>query len=299
MQYPIKQLLRQFDEHLAAQQTESANTRAAYGRDVSQFFNYLTGDFRGAIPCRIDNDADPEIDLAQVTASEVRGFLAYLMEKGLSRRSISRKLSAIRTFFRFLLREGWVEDIPRVRTPSGRTEKRVPHVLPLEEMESLLDDREASGVRLTTAEHAILEVLYSSGIRVSELVGINLDDLILSEGFLRVTGKGNKTREVILGNPAVEAIQEYLPERKALIKEHPTQSPEDSKALFLNRDGKRISVRSVQRMVRKWTAAHGIERTTAFATPSPPTCSNGERTSVPFRNCWVTPPSGLPSAIPT
>jgi integrase/recombinase XerC len=259
---PIKDLLQHFDEHLAAERTESPHTRAAYRRDLSQFFNYLTGDFQGPIPCRIDNDANPEIDLSQVEAAEVRGFLAYLLEKGLLRTSISRKLSAIRTFFRYLLREGWVEEIPRVRTPSGRVEKRVPHFLPLEEMESLFDDREVSGVQLSKRELAILEVLYSSGIRVSELIGINVEDLMLSEGFLRVTGKGNKTREVFLGSLSIEAIQEYLPERKALLEEHPDRSDEDSKALFLNRDGKRITVRSVQRMVRRWTAAHGMDRTT-------------------------------------
>ena len=262
MNHPIKDLLQHFDEHLTAERTESPHTRNAYRRDLSQFFNYLTGDFPGPIPCRIDNDANPEIDLSRVEAAEVRGFLAYLVEKGLRRTSITRKLSAIRTFFRYLLREGWVEEIPRVRTPSGRVEKRVPHFLPLEEMESLLNILEVPGMCLSKREHAILEVLYSSGIRVVELVEINVEDLILSQGFFRVTGKGNKTREVFLGSSAIEAIQDYLLERAAFLKEHPTESPEDSKALFLNRDGKRISVRSVQRMVRRWTAAHGMDRTT-------------------------------------
>jgi integrase/recombinase XerC len=247
-----------FDDHLRAERTQSDHTRAAYRRDLIQFLNYLVGDFPGEIPCRFAAGDEPEVEVEGISAEALRGFLAYLAESGISRRSLLRKLSALRTFFRFLYREGWIDEIPAVGTRTAPVREKVPRVLSFEETESLVDDEEASGVSLSTGERAVLELLYSSGLRVSELVGLSLGDYDPAERVLRVRGKGGKEREVPVGSHAARALDRYLQESRDELVSGGRDLETDDVPLFLSPRGNRINQRSVQRMIRKWSAAHGL-----------------------------------------
>lgn len=259
MKHSAADLVAVFDDHLRAERTQSEHTRAAYRRDLIQFLNYLAGDFPGRIPCRFEGERFPEIDVRGIGAEDLRGFLAYLAESGVSRRTLVRKLSALRTFFRYLYREGLVDSLPRVGGRSARLRERVPRVLSFEEAECLLEDEEASGISLTTGERAVLELLYSSGLRIGELTGLSVGDYDPRERILRVRGKGGKEREVPVGTHAADALDRYLRERRegGETPGNPSEIVEDA-PLFVNPRGKRLAPRSVQRMIRKWAAAHGL-----------------------------------------
>lgn len=252
-------LVAAFDDHLRAERTQSDHTRAAYNRDLRQFLNCLEGDFPGRIPCCFEDDRGPAIDVKKIGAEDVRGFLAYLAESGVSRRTLLRKLSVLRTFFRYLYREGLVDSLPRVGGRSARLRERVPRVLSLEETEALLDDGEASGVSLTLQEHAMLELLYSSGLRVGELTGLCVCDYDTEERVVRVRGKGGKEREVPVGTYAAEVLDRFLQERRegSDISGNGFDSVQ-GEPLFVGPRGKRLHPRSIQRMMRKWSTAHGL-----------------------------------------
>jgi integrase/recombinase XerC len=278
-------MLSDFDDHLRAERTESEHTRAAYRRDLTQFFNYLAGDWSGKIPCRFTGGEIPEIDVRSIGTGEIRGFLAYLTESGVTRRTVLRKLSALRTFFRYLFREGLVEEIPAVRSRSLRPGDRVPRVLSHDETGSLMDDDDVPGMVLSARDRAVLELLYSSGLRVGELVSLRIGDYDPRERVVRVRGKGGKEREVPVGKQAAAAIAGYLEEREEVGRARGRGNPRsdqsdtsdqsdrrdrgeragrsrrgdpDREPLFLSDRGKPLNARAVQRMIGRWTAAHGI-----------------------------------------
>jgi integrase/recombinase XerC len=218
--------------YLAAERGASAHTVRSYRADLLDCVAFLERRGLGALP-----DADARV---------VRGYLGDLHARGLARTSVARRLAALRSFFRFLIRRGRARVNParEVRTP--RLPGRLPAHLPIDQSEALFRHRtgdDEAGRR----DRAILEVLYASGVRVAELSGMDVEDVDLREGSVRVLGKGRKERVVPLGTKAVEALRGYLGAREG-----------SRGALFRNPRGGRLTVRSLHRIVRARARAAGL-----------------------------------------
>ncbi len=215
----------------------SLHTLRSYASDLEQFANYFE-------PPGIEPPPIEQIDLVLL-----REWLASLYDQKLTDVTIRRKLAAVRGLFKFLRQEGLLATniAARLRTP--KTKQRLPDVMSAEKTNYLIDSVEAGDpVEKPSKERdlAILELLYGCGLRVSELVGINLEDLDLEQGWLRVRGKGNKERQVPVGGRACQAVADYLSIRKA---------PREEQALFLNSQGRRLSDRQVRRLVKFYALA--------------------------------------------
>jgi len=190
--------------------------------------------------------------LSEVDRSILRDYLAYLMEQGLVKASIARKLSAIRSFYRYLLREEIISTSPVATTSSPKLDRRLPSFLTTAEIGRLLEAPDLATPQ-GQRDRALLELLYASGLRVSELVKLNLEQLNLDTREIRVWGKGSKERMVLMGEPAARALTTYLTQgRPELSGEKRTN------ALFLNRYGERLTERRVQRILEKCANIAGI-----------------------------------------
>lgn len=224
-------LIDAFIRYLQAEKNASPHTLTHYASDLSQYALYLKE--RG-IP-----------DFISVSYLEIRSYLAKLNAEEYAKRSVSRKLSALRSFYKFLVREEKLEISPLVFIRTPKQEKRLPKFMYLEQVEMLLqapDLKTPLGLR----DRAIMETLYASGVRVSELVGMNVRSVDLSNGIALVFGKGGKERYVPLGEPAVLSIGDYLQKgRPELLNQA------DEQALFLNHSGTRLTDRSVRRLLDK------------------------------------------------
>ncbi|MBD3293242.1 MAG: tyrosine recombinase [Armatimonadia bacterium] len=216
----------------------SLNTAEAYSRDVNQFADFLAEQW----------GEDRSYDWAAVDYRTVRGFLAHLSRQKYSRSTIGRKLAALRSFFRYLLNEDAVTHNPAAVAPTPRRDEKLPEYLYEEEMESLLTTPDES-TPLGQRDRAILEMLYATGVRVSELVAMDVDDLQFDDRQVRVVGKGNVERVVLVGDRAVAAVRRYIAAgRETLLRG--AQLP-DEQALFLNNRGGRLTVRGVQLRINK------------------------------------------------
>ncbi|MCH2118839.1 MAG: tyrosine recombinase XerC [Pirellulales bacterium] len=196
----------------------------------------------------------------QITPRDLRTYVAALHEAGYAKSSVARRLASLRSFFRFAQREGLCESNPAKPLRNPRRERKLPHFLSGAQIGKLLSapsSKETLGLR----DRAILETLYSAGLRVSELVGINLDDLDLEDGLVRVRGKGKKERLAPLGSHAVRAIKRWHRVRSSL----PSGKPQGktSPPLFLNKFGNRLSTRSVARMLEKYLKLTGLDLRTS------------------------------------
>ena len=260
----MKEHLRSFLEFLRLNRNASPHTVLAYETDLSQFLSFLaqqTGRRR----------ADVGLDALDRIA--IRGYLAELLRRGQSRASAARKLAAIRTFIRYLRREGWIDHDPGLLVASPRRDLKIPAHLDIDEMARLLDTPDGS-TPLGRRDRAILELFYASGLRLSELVGLDLDDVNLGARLVRVVGKGGKQRVVLFNTSAAQAIRLYLPDRELLRREAaerpvgraatrpgaPVRRPggrgaQSAHPLFVNYRGERLSSRSVHRLVRRYVAA--------------------------------------------
>ena len=227
-------------EYLTSVRRASPHTVKGYTEDLVQFVRFLEGRDR--------------TDWLAVTTLDIRRYLADLMGSGTARASVARKLSALRAFFGFLRTRRLREDDPTTGLRAPKLPERLPHYLEEDEMTDLLhapDLATAQGLR----DRALLETLYASGMRVSELVSLNLADLNQADtsgglAALRVTGKGRKQRIVVLGEEAVAALQAYLAGGRPALRAN-AKTP-DGDALFLNRSGTRLTDRSVARMLHKY-----------------------------------------------
>ena len=223
----MRRAIAAFLRHLDRERNASVHTGRAYGRDLEQFAEHARA--------QLGREAAPE----DVDHLLIRSFLARLHARGLKKASAARKLAALRTFFRYLCREGVLQRNPARALLSPKTERRIPVHLGEAEVAALLD---APGEGLAPARaRAILELLYASGIRCGELVGLDLDDLDLDARMIRVLGKGRKERVVPFGEPAAGALSQYLVLR--------AQARSRSEALFVNTRGGRLSDRSIRRLV--------------------------------------------------
>lgn len=233
-------LIDDFLNHLTIERGLSANTVSAYARDLFQF-----GEF-----CRKERVDSPK----EITEELIATYMARLRQAKLAPRSISRKISALRTFGKYLCREGEVLVNRAAHVDTPKLPRRLPKILPLDEVERLLaapDTTTPAGIR----DRAMLEVLYASGLRVSELVGLNISDVNLQVGFLRCFGKGSKERIVPLGKYAIDYVAQYL----ALGRPELSKKGQNA-GLFLNSRGGRISRVGFWKLLRRHAAEAGITR---------------------------------------
>lgn len=234
----VDEALSLFSGHQYSQ-NRSELTVAAYQTDLGQFFKFAA--FEQGLEVETLT-----VDLIDVY--NVRGFLGVLAEHGLARRSMARKLAALRSFFKFLCRKKILLINPVQRVASPKLGRKLPNFLYLDQMDGLLHASDCTNL-LGSRDQVIIELLYGSGLRVSELVGLDRENLELESGLIRVLGKGSKERVVPVTNYAIKFIQAYLGMRK-----------DQSKVLLLNYQGTRLSARSVRRILDKIVAKSSLEQ---------------------------------------
>ena len=254
----MKQHIDRFVAYLRYERNASPNTIREYRRDVTQFMQFLTPPGEKTMP------------LAHVDHRVIREFVGWSYDQKLEKSSVARKLAALRTFFKFCVREGVVKQNPARLVSTPKLPKRVPRVLTAEEMNGFLDNilggssaaskhkrrakprkKQDDAKIMLKRDRAILELLYASGLRVSELVGLNLGDIDRAGQMLRVLGKGRKERVVPFGSSAQAALEAYWPVRDELLN-RPGTEPE-IQAVFLNHYARRLSTRSVRTIVKKYS----------------------------------------------
>jgi integrase/recombinase XerC len=221
----MNKYIEQFSNLLKAEKDVSPHTLRAYITDLNEFFSFTNKN-----PEEIDN-------------LDIRSFLASLYHRKLKKSSIARKLASIRSFFKYLHKEGYVKKNPAKLVSSPKTQRDLPRFLTVDEAFTLMEAPKGETFQ-ATRDKAILELLYSSGLRVSELSMLDINDLDIKESLIRVKGKGKKERILPIGAKALEALKNYLPERILLKKK--------SSALFLNGRGGRLTQRGIRRIVLKY-----------------------------------------------
>ncbi len=226
-----------FLNYLKTERNVSPHTVRSYLSDLEQLFDYLG-----------------ETDLASIDHQVLRQFMAHLMKRKVKKSSIARKLSAIRTFFKYLNRQGILTSNPARLVATPRREKRLPSVLTADDAQRLMEapvPRKTQGRDTVLRDRAVLETLYSTGIRASELIGINQEDIDRHGSLIRIRGKGRKERIVPIGGKALEALDAY--------SESSSRNP-DSAALFTGSAGKRLTARTVQRILENYKKKLGLQQ---------------------------------------
>jgi integrase/recombinase XerC len=234
-----------FLQYLRVERNASELTIKSYREDLEALAEYLT-DLQGATPSP-----------GNIGTVELRGYIAALHEAGYAKTTISRRLASLRSFFRFGQREGWTRANPAKPLRNPRKARSLPHFLSSEDIARLLS-APAAGEPLGLRDRAILEVLYSAGLRVSELAGLNVSDLDFAGGTLRVRGKGRRERIAPVGSFAARAVKDWLAVRRVSARE---KSAADA-PVFVNKFGRRLTTRSIGRMLEKHLAATGLDRRT-------------------------------------
>jgi integrase/recombinase XerC len=227
----MQEHINRFIRYLDVERGVSTHTVRAYRKDLEEFSAYAA--------------SKPE----NTDLIDIRGFIAAQINKGLGKITVSRRLSSIRSFFKYLHREGYITANPAKLVSNPKIPKMLPRFLSVDEVFSLIERPEGIGF-ITVRDRAILELLYSSGLRVSELSGLNVDDLNIRESLVKIRGKGKKERIVPVGSKAVNAVKSYLVERMLRRSR--------DKALFLNRMGTRLTDRGARRIVVKYARASAM-----------------------------------------
>lgn len=227
--------IKLFLQFLKAEKNASPHTVKGYSRDLEEFFSFVN---------------QKSFSLRDIDRLTIRSYLSFLRNRNLSRSSINRHISSLKTFFRFLMREGLISRNPTAAISLLKAEKKLPVFMSIEEITSLIESLHSDDI-LGLRDRAMLEVLYSGGVRVSELIGLNMDDLDLLGGVARVMGKGKKKRLVLLGKKAIESLERYLAKRGELFRHRRKNIPQEKDALFLDSWGGRLTARSVQRLINK------------------------------------------------
>ncbi len=233
----MQQLMADFEQHLAVERNLSAHTRRAYRQDLEEFRSFLQQDSTAAAALRV----------TEVDTLVLRRYLALLHRKN-RRSTIARKLSALRSFFAYLVRQGVLTTNPGELISTPRQEKYLPKTLTVDEVFAFIEQQGGSEL-LVCRDRAILEVLYSCGLRVGELTSLNVDSIDWEQSLVRVLGKGGKERLVPLGRQARAALKRYLDVRGGA---------QDEDALFLNYRGGRLSARSIERNFKKLLLKAGL-----------------------------------------
>lgn len=239
----MRNAINRFLRYLSVERNSSEYTIKSYREDLGVLVEYFE-DVLGSCPA-----------VDAITPLDLRKFVAALHEAQYAKSSVARRLACLRSFFKFAQREGLCDSNPAKPLRNPRRERKLPHFLSGREIGTLLlapDAKKSAGLR----DRAILETLYSAGLRVSELVGIEIPDLDLEDGFVRVRGKGKKERLGPLGTHAIKAIKRWMRVREPSVKLK-------AEALFLNRFGNRITTRSVGRMLEKYLKTTGLDTRTS------------------------------------
>jgi integrase/recombinase XerC len=242
----MTELIERYINYLRYERNASPHTIRNYQSDLRQFRDYLQG-----------GNPDAAVDVRTIGALRIRGFLGFLFEREKKKSSIGRKLAAVRAFYKFLIKEQVLADNPAATVSTPKLDKTLPRIMTEEEMNSFLDrvaEEVQSGDPRMRRDRAILELLYASGLRVSELVGLDLRSVNFGDGMLLVRGKGRKERIVPFGSKAQQALNEYLPVRERILQE---RKKSGQTALFLNARGARLTTRSIDRMVKKYVRRFG------------------------------------------
>lgn len=223
--------IQQFLRYLEIEKGVSPHTLRAYRKDLEAFSIHIKS------------------KVEDIELNDIRGFVAEEINSGHKKTTAGRRLAAVRSFLKFLYREGYIKSNPAKLVPTPKLPKMLPKFLSVDDVFSLVEKPEGIGF-LPARDRAILELLYSSGLRVSELSGLNADDINTREGLVKVKGKGKKERIVPVGTKAIEAIKTYIVERVLLRKK--------DNAFFLNKNGTRLTDRSIRRIVVKYAKAIGV-----------------------------------------
>ena len=226
--------LNQYLDFLHFERGLSDNTRNNYARDIQQLMQL-----------------SQPADLASLQITQIRKYVAILHGKGLGGKSIARMLSSWRGFYDYLVQRHQFKHNPVIGMRAPKSAKTLPQALSIEQASKLVDIVEDDA--LSQRDHAILELFYSSGLRLSELVGLNIDHIDFAEGTVIVTGKGNKTRIVPLGAHAANAIQTWLPVRAQMLMRNPSE-----KAVFISKQGRRISGRNIEYRLKAWSIKQAL-----------------------------------------
>lgn len=264
-------MLKKYTTYLMLEQGLSANTRDAYLHDVEKLLDFFH---------------DEETDYLHATLDDFHRFAFALYDLGIAQTSIGRILSGVRSFYRFLLLEGYIEDDPTELLESPKRPRRLPTVLTVDEVDRIEDAIDLS-VPQGQRDRAIIEMLYSCGLRVSELCGLLLSDLFLDEGFIRVTGKGSKQRLVPISPRAVKELYLWFAARCHI----DIRKGEEDYVFVSQLRGKHLSRITVFHNLRDYAERAGISKTispTPCATPLPHTSSKEAQTCAPYKPCSAT-----------
>lgn len=243
----LEQALAEFLSHLGLERQTSAHTVKSYREDLTQALAFLR-----------DHIKKPAVEPRDWSTRALRSFVAFLHEKKYAKSTVARRLAAVRTFGKFLCRQGLLTTNPADALRGPRPDKPLPHFLTIDDIGKLLS-APPTQTKLGRRDHALLEVLYSAGLRVSELCGLNTDDVDLSDGVCTIRGKGKKERLALLGDHAIAALRTWLADRGDVLR----GSNQSTSAVFLNKLGGRLSVRSVGRLLVKYLRKAGLDpRTT-------------------------------------
>jgi integrase/recombinase XerC len=239
---PERELIERFLSHLNVERRMSAHTVAAYRRDLLALAGFCEG---------------REVQRwSALNNFQVRAFAAAEHAGGIAPRSIQRRLSAVRSFYEYLMREGHAKNNPALEVRAPKSKKRLPATLDADQMARLLDFRADDS--LSTRDKAMMELFYSSGLRLSELVGLELAAVDLKDRTVRVLGKGSKTRIVPIGRHAIEALKQWFAERTALLRQKSAVDSANGGAVFVGKSGRPLSVRAVQLRVGLWARRQGL-----------------------------------------
>ncbi len=242
----MEEALAEFLRHLALERNASAHTVKSYREDLTQALEFFRGRLHGR-----------SLDLSLLNARLLRAHAAWLHEQGYAKSTIARRVAAVRSWCRFLCRQGTLTANPADGVRGPRQDKKLPHFLAETDLTKLLEAPPAD-TPLGLRDRAILETLYSAGLRVSELTGLDVGDLDLDSGLATVRGKGKRERLALLGPQALQALRRWLESRPAVAK-----PAGGSDALFLNKNGTRLTVRSVGRLLARYLLQAGLDPQTS------------------------------------
>jgi integrase/recombinase XerC len=232
----IKSELSKIQDYIGTLHHLSDNTREAYQRDLLQLHGYC--------------EKNGIKKWSKLDARQLKAYIAFRHRLGIGGKSLRRKLSAIRGFYRFLIKHGLAANNPAQGIITPKIPKNLPRMLDVDQAGQLVEIKDLD--QLAVRDRAILEMMYSSGLRLSELVGLDLSSVDIADAIVTVSGKGNKTRKLPVGKKALEALKCWLKIRGSLAKI-------DEKALFISRRGTRISTRSIQKRLNRWAIKQGLD----------------------------------------
>lgn len=241
----MNMLIQEYGKYLLNEKNASMHTHKNYMADLQQFAGYINEKYS-------DLDLSQPSSLKMVDNVVIRGFLSELFKRN-SAASVARKLASLRSFFQYWVKKGAVDNNPAKDVASPKVPRRLPTFLSIDEIFRLLDGPKGKNP-LILRDKAILELLYASGLRVSELVGLDVNQIDFDENIIRIIGKGDKERVVPVGEKARDAMKNYLEARTGILTD------DNNLAVFVNRRGGRLTPRSVERLIQKYIKACGINK---------------------------------------